>query len=82
MSGSEDEMQQDEQPRYSRRGLFRNFVFLEEKRKCVPTRALYDQLKEAGRVKPITFTRNDSSAVMKGKMISHFPALKGKNFSR
>ena len=78
MSGSEN----DEPRLHSRRALFRMFVFLDKRRKCVPTRADYEKLKEAGRVKKINFTRNDSSATMKGKMIAHFPDLVGKDFSR
>lgn len=81
-SEQEDGGQQSKPLLHSRRQLFRNFVFLEKKLRCVPSKKAYEDLKKEGRIKKILFTRNDSVAEMKGKLISHFPNLAGKDFSQ
>ena len=85
MSGSEFQLESgNEEPqrlRHSRRALSRTFVFLEKKLQCVPSKESYKSLKDAGRVKTISFTRNHSAAVMKALFISKFLALIGRDFS-
>ncbi|XP_078380088.1 uncharacterized protein LOC144663029 isoform X1 [Oculina patagonica] len=69
-------------PRVTKRAMFRKFVYVDALLGAAPNKRAYDKLEEAERVKKIEFSRKTTAVEMKAKLMSKFPSLIGRDFSR
>ena len=80
-SSSSSDTEAGDRLMFSRRAFTRTFVHLDKRFKRAPTKKELKTLKDAGRVKDLAFTKNNSAGDIERLLLSSFNSLSGVDLS-